>query len=244
LADVSLGGPTSYGGGVGAPEPIGVIRGTRQTFAPPRQPGQQFIEGEFSTPQRAGQAFNRAAGKGKFEYADPTGARALNLASAAGATVITRQLEKTEKKAAEEKAGSDFLSAWKNQYSSPKYEAGKSTPTYTMPTDPNQLYDLNAAHARAKTQGSSKVGLQHYEERQMARPYLTSLPGTDVNKTLDYLSDKPALWGELMRRVQESKKNPPLTAPAPEENPLYVPNILKRGIQRGVSAGAYPGLVP
>ncbi len=62
-----LGSPESYGGGAGAPESIGVIRGTRQTFAPQRQEGQQFIEGEYSTPLRAAQAYNRAGGEGEFE---------------------------------------------------------------------------------------------------------------------------------------------------------------------------------
>ena len=64
-----LGAPTSFDGGRGpvASQPIGVIRGLRQTFAPQRQEGQQFIEGEYSTPLRAGQAYNRAAGKGELE---------------------------------------------------------------------------------------------------------------------------------------------------------------------------------
>lgn len=62
-----LGAPTSFKGGAGAPAPIGVIRGLRQTFAPQQQPGEQFIEGEYSTPLRAAQAYNRAAGAGEFE---------------------------------------------------------------------------------------------------------------------------------------------------------------------------------
>lgn len=66
-----LGAPTSFNSGAGAPESIGVIRGTRQTFAPQRQEGKQFIEGEYSTPLRAAQAYNRAlgpdAGGGEFE---------------------------------------------------------------------------------------------------------------------------------------------------------------------------------
>lgn len=65
--DAQLGAPTSFKGGAGAPESIGVIRGLRQTFAPPRQEGQQFIEGEYSTPLRAAQAFNRSAGVGEYE---------------------------------------------------------------------------------------------------------------------------------------------------------------------------------
>lgn len=62
-----LGAPTSFNAGAGAPEPIGVIRGMRQTFAPQRQPDQQFIEGEYSTPLRSAQAYNRAAGVGGYE---------------------------------------------------------------------------------------------------------------------------------------------------------------------------------
>jgi hypothetical protein len=68
-----LGAPTSYDGGTGAPEPITVMRGMRQTYAPLRQAGQQFIEGEFATPTMARQAFNRAAGTG--EYVPPEGPR-------------------------------------------------------------------------------------------------------------------------------------------------------------------------
>ncbi len=56
-----LGEPTSFAGGAGAPESIGVIRGMKQTFAPAAQPGDQFIEGEYNTRLQAGQAYNRVA---------------------------------------------------------------------------------------------------------------------------------------------------------------------------------------
>lgn len=62
-----LGAPTSFKAGAGAPEPIGVIRGMKQTYAPLRQAGQQFIEGEYATPLQARQAFNRARGVGVYE---------------------------------------------------------------------------------------------------------------------------------------------------------------------------------
>jgi hypothetical protein len=73
-----LGSPTSFDGGAGAPESIGVIRGNRQTFAPQRQEGQQFIEGEFSTPLRAAQAYNRAAGNSEVGF-EPVGGPELRL---------------------------------------------------------------------------------------------------------------------------------------------------------------------
>jgi len=63
-AGKELGAPTSFNAGAGAPAPIGVIRGMRQTFATD-EGGPQLSE--FATPLRAAQAYNRAAGKGEFE---------------------------------------------------------------------------------------------------------------------------------------------------------------------------------
>jgi hypothetical protein len=71
-----LGSSESYKGGAGAPESIGVIRGLRQAFAPQRQEGKQFIEGEYSTPLRAAQAYNRAGDVGEY---DPVGGPQLRL---------------------------------------------------------------------------------------------------------------------------------------------------------------------
>ena len=54
-----MGETTAFAGGAGAPEPIGVIRGTTQTFTPGRLPGHQFAEPEVATPLQAQQAYNR-----------------------------------------------------------------------------------------------------------------------------------------------------------------------------------------
>jgi hypothetical protein len=55
-AGKELGAPTSFNAGAGAPAPIGVIRGMRQTFATDAG-GAQLSE--FATPLQAQQAFNR-----------------------------------------------------------------------------------------------------------------------------------------------------------------------------------------
>ena len=55
----SVGEPTSFRGGAGAPEPIAVMRGTATTFSPGRLPGHQFAEPEMATPLGAQQAWNR-----------------------------------------------------------------------------------------------------------------------------------------------------------------------------------------
>lgn len=56
-AGKSLGEPTSFRGGAGAPAPVGVIRGMRQTFATDTG-GPQMSE--FASKEQAGQAWNRA----------------------------------------------------------------------------------------------------------------------------------------------------------------------------------------
>ena len=54
-----VGEPTSFRGGAGAPEPIGVTRGMTTTFSPGRLPGQQFAQPEMATPLQAQQTWNQ-----------------------------------------------------------------------------------------------------------------------------------------------------------------------------------------
>ena len=55
----SVGEPTSFRGGAGAPEPIAVMRGTATTYSPGVLPGHQFAEPEVATPLQAQQTWNR-----------------------------------------------------------------------------------------------------------------------------------------------------------------------------------------
>ena len=69
----SVGEPTSFRGGAGAPEPIAVMRGTATTFSPGRLPGRQFAEPEVATPTQAGQAWHRGMAGVETAAADARG---------------------------------------------------------------------------------------------------------------------------------------------------------------------------
>lgn len=219
---LEVGGPTSFKGGAGAPPATQIIRGNQITWAnpPAATPGGGFnptpgrTGEEYSSLARAAQAYNRGmslAGDtkryGEYEYPDVTGVRALNLAKARVADTVLAQNQQAVQKEKETKATSDFLTTWKNLYAKPTYASGSLTPTYTMPTDAGQLYDLSVSQNLAKTQGP-QAAMQHYRERQAARTYLggINLPsGVDVNAYLDEVAQSPEAWRELMAAAQSFK---------------------------------------
>jgi hypothetical protein len=111
------------------------------------------------------------------------------------------------------------------------------------PQDENMARDILAAEEIARTKGTDEAKA-HYQTRQEARPYLASKGVKDIDGLLNYSAQNSVLWANLKeatQKYQTGKRKP--VQPEPE-NPLYVPNILKSGIQRGLSAGAYPDLVP
>lgn len=107
-----LGAPTSFNAGAGAPPPVEVMRGTRTTFTNPApdtgdggyNPAPGTGTKEYGSLVQAGQAYNRGNQVGEYvppegpkleaaATADPTGARAVNLATAAEKEAAT---EKTD----------------------------------------------------------------------------------------------------------------------------------------------------
>jgi hypothetical protein len=138
-----LGAPTSFEGGEGAPTPIGVIRGMKQTNAVDAG-GPQLSE--FATPLQAKQAFNRNAGVGEYvppegpklqaaADIDPTGQRAVNLATAA------------DKEAASAKtAVTDHQGTYRKSFLGDHGDFDKEKQTFGMPADENlsRIYQKGA----------------------------------------------------------------------------------------------------
>lgn len=156
VAATEMGAPTSYGGGAGAPMPVEVVRGARTTFTNPApsnegggyNPNPSQNTREFGSPVQARQAFNRGAGVGKYvpseepklqaaadivKNVDPTGARAVNLATAA------------DKEAATAKTGlADETTAYRKSFLGDHGVYDKGIPG--MPTDENlsRIYQRGA----------------------------------------------------------------------------------------------------
>jgi len=98
------------------------------------------------------------------------------------------------------------------------FEPGKGH-TFT-PTTPELSLDSKAGENWARTNGW-QAGLQHMDERQMARKYLTTQPlqpNTDINALLTETAKNPIAWGELMKRAQTSGV---VGGPPPPKPPWY-----------------------
>ena len=153
LADASLGAPTSYAGGEGAPAPVEVIRGNKTTYvnaAPDAGGGYNPTPGtgtkEYGSLLQAGQAYNRGNKVGEYvppeapklqaaADIDPTGQRAVNLATAA------------DKEAASAKtAVTDHQGTYRKSFLGDHGDFDKEKQTFGMPADENlsRIYQKGA----------------------------------------------------------------------------------------------------
>lgn len=229
-AGAGLGEPTSFRAGAGAPTPIGVIRGTRQTFA--TETGGPQLE-EFATPLQARQASNRfRAGEaevaaGKRGFTDPTiagrfgeyrpagqtmeeikatkegpGMTAFRTAQAGLLKGQTEEAARKETATAEKQRVSQFETGFlkKHGVATPK-EKGAGM-DYAMPKDVNPA-DYESAAEIARTQGH-EAGLAHYGERQLARKWLEGQDtrGVNINAYLGAVASDPRAWAELMGKAR------------------------------------------
>lgn len=227
-----MGEPTSFRGGAGALEPIAVMRGGATTFSPGTLPGRQFAEPEMATPTQAQQAWNRGMAGVKTAEADKRGFTDPRIEAqyggfrAPGQTVAEiaatkegpgktaqglgvgeyyRTMGKVAETGLEKGEGKkhvDELNKWLTGSAYSTYDAGKHTVAF-VPKDEGMARDHQAAQALALSHGF-EAGKQHFEDRQLARKWLTSqaLPeGFDANAYLSAVSNDPAAWTELMKKA-------------------------------------------
>ena len=225
-----LGEPTSFRGGEGAPAPIGVIRGTRQTYA--TDVGAPQLQ-EFATPAQAGQAWYKGqrsqavaegerrgfttpeatleAQYGKWQPANMTLAQVAATREPPGVAEFrgaqTQQIRRTEATAIGQQNVEDFTKQWQGTHG--QYD---KSGTYQKPTDPNIVRDKATAAEIARTQGP-EAGLKHYQESTQVRTFepLFTSGNLDTHK-LGFNVD------ELSRLKQENL-------------PLYRRTVLKFGPQ-------------
>lgn len=275
-----MGEPTSFRGGVGAPEPIAVMRGGATTFSPGRFPGRQFVEPEMATPTQAQQAWNRgvrgqAIAEGerrRFTTPEATletqyggwrapgqtiaevaatkeGAGKAAAGFGAGkyyqamADVARQGIEKTDL-ATRKKGAEDFLHEIIPLAGGVR-EPKKNAIGYDLawPTDPGAVADINRAHGKFMETGDKAVAMKDFQESRQVRKYEPLF--SEENLRTHGISLPPGVREnpEHMRQYM-LYMGPRLVAGAgagpiaAEVNPLYVPNILKRGFQGALSAGA------
>lgn len=239
-AGKELGEPTSFRGGEGAPAPIGVIRGMRQTFA--TDVGEPQLK-EFATGTQAGQAWHKGqrgqevaegerrrftipettleARHGKFIPTGATlkgvapgeepGAAAYRFGQGALAQAQARITEKALAKTEAGKGGEDFQK-WLNESPYSTYDP-KTGEMGFVAKDEGMAQDVRVAMNLAQTQGG-EVGRKHFEERQSARKWLQTqaLPAEfDAHSYLTEVSKNPEAWAELMKKAGTLKVSPGLT---------------------------------
>ena len=266
----SVGEPTSFRGGAGAPEPIAVMRGTATTFSPGRLPGHQFAEPEMATPLGAQQAWNRgmrgeavaAGGKrgfttpeatldtqdGGFRSPGQTVAEIAATKEGPGKTAagfgagryydeLAETAKATREKAEQGQRVSSFSKAYKDQFGPAPKEGTQAHEDY---------YDA-MLHAR---EHGDKAGIERYVQTHQIRQFepLFSQQNLDAHKlgfSMEELGQLKQQDPELYRRTVlmlgpklAGAGAQPGQPGAAEENPLYVPNMLKRGFQSALSAGA------
>ncbi len=153
-AGVELGAPTSFNAGAGAPPPVEVVRGTRTTFTNPApdtgdggyNPTPGTGTKEYGSLLQAGQAYNRGNKVGEYvppeapklqaaADIDPTGQRAVNLATAA------------DREAASAKtAVTDHQGTYRKSFLGDHGDFDKEKQTFGMPADENlsRIYQKGA----------------------------------------------------------------------------------------------------
>ena len=234
-----LGSPTSFNAGAGAPTPIGVIRGMKQTFA--TEAGAPQLS-EFATPLQAGQAFNRnqlnqdlalaaktpgvtpnvlALTEKYGGYVPPEGPK-IEAAGAEARLAAAAELKSPEKVAEAERiraAEADRVAGL--HVSTLKNYLATTHPGY----DKNEITALDAKASeevarqenRAGNPDAGKLAIGHFQDRQAVRSYLATNPfqlptGWDVNRYIGALSQNPAAWGEMVKEGQTKRLTAPATA--------------------------------
>lgn len=202
-AGAELGAPTSFAGGAGAPTPIGVIRGMKQTYAMDTG-GPQLSE--FATPTQARQAFNRresdknladignlppeaqggarAAVREKFGGYEPVEGPRLRLEGAVKTQLPSEQALADERAAFAEqrkaKAASDALAnasiVGSQNVSSLNNYVKTTRGEIDKNTEVGRDAEAAAEVARRSGAGGDKAAITHFNERQAIRAYLRSNP--------------------------------------------------------------------
>ena len=216
-----MGEPTSFRAGAGAPEPIGVMRGTATTYSPGTLPGRQFAEPEMATPLQAQQVWNRgmagqataAAERGRFT--DPRiegqygGFRApgQTLEEVKGASHVeamaaySRDPSKVaagdiarEKQAqiVKDKVGTDFTSQIQKRYGTPTVGKGGTITHDISKLDPYVLRDMDEAKGYAMEQGDPKAGHNYMEWSQRLRDMYPQVYA-------DTMKANPMAWADVVR---------------------------------------------
>lgn len=159
LEEASLGAPTSYAGGApidesgnaqpGLQPSVGVVRGMRQTSAV-NTGGSQMSE--FTTPQAAGQAVNRAAGVGEFVTPEaPKMELAARLRADQPDTLAHARALNAQAGAAEATTNATNLgtnrNVLKNTFMAEHGTPGETPGSFKMPADEN----LNRIHRSAES---------------------------------------------------------------------------------------------
>ena len=204
-AGSELGAPTSYAGGAGAPTPIGVIRGMKQTYAADTG-GPQLSE--FATPTQAKQGYNREqlgmnlAAIGKLPPEAQAGAREavaekfggyihpkgpeiraegeqarLNIASEIEKRPDLVALAEERKAATAKTVGDENVSTLKNYLVNTfgTFDPASGRVGF-KPSDENMARDATAAEEVARRDGG-KAAISHFQERQNVRALLGEMKG-------------------------------------------------------------------
>jgi hypothetical protein len=163
LTDASLGAPTSYAGGAGAPAPVEVMRGNKTSYVNAAPEGSEGAPGtgtkEFGTLQQAGQAYNRgtaAPDTPEGTYVPPEGPK-LQAAAAADVTgakaLHTGQAKVQEGVATAEKLGV-ANTAFRTNFVDEHGVIDPKTKQLGLPADENlqRIYKKGVYHV---SQGSS-----------------------------------------------------------------------------------------
>jgi hypothetical protein len=225
-AGTELGAPTSWAGGEGAPQPIGVIRGMKQTYATDTG-GPQLAE--FATVTQAKQGFNRAQSQnGGYggEYVPPAGpeiaARGEQLQLAAAAENKRPDLVEATQAAKEKKLTEEHLGTLTNYLTNTYGKMDPTTRRMTFkPADEGMARDALASEEIARQEAKQgrdggKAAIAHFQDRQNVRSLLNSKkdtlpPGFDVNAYLSAAAQNPKVWQELAeegRKLRTSTRPP------------------------------------
>jgi hypothetical protein len=213
-----LGAPTSFRGGAGAPEPVGIIRGNTVTFSPGQTPGAQFAGPEFATPTEARQAFNREGANlatvaadrlgitdpripAKFGTYKPPEAPALEAASLADvkgerglnlakAGFVNTQTEANQQ-TDERKRQNQVLSDFDKTWKNQYATKGWDTKT-GEPTyefpNDNGIMEDRYAAREFARTNGAQAGMKLYQDRQAVRKYLEATGLPDNFNMSGYLN--------------------------------------------------------
>ena len=266
-AGKSLGEPTSFRAGAGAPNPIQVIRRLNQTFVPGAAPG-GFIGGEFADQTQAKQAWNRgmrneavAAGDRRgFTTPEATLDTQYGSFRPPGQTLaetpqreIPGHAEAWKEQAGLYKAQRGVVEAGQEKIDKAKvgtdfdqlmhespystFDTGKGKTEFKA-KDEAQYRDYLASKNLALAQGDPAVGRKHFEERQQVRQWLQTQP-LAPNTNIDAMLDAAASNPEHWQGlVADARKVIKTAQPAPSRSSFFGPTQLQG------EAGAIPPAAP